>query len=212
MSSVTFSVIIPTYNRTQLLMERAIPSVLRQTNSDWECLVVGDGTEDETVTAMADLCERDPRFRFWNLPHYPYPDNWDDKWGLVGLASRNWGLDHAQGEWIAVLADDDEWTPDHLEWLYTQALLTGADHVYGIAITYKNGQPTGQIYGAWPPGIGQFCNGANIYRASLGYRYDLNCRQKKLNGDEDLWLRMAADGIKWCFTPHPVLLYHRNWP
>lgn len=207
-----FSVIIPTYNRTRVLMDRAVSSVIAQTVSDWECLVVGDGTEEETVVEMTDLTERDNRFKFWNLPHYPYPDDWENKWGLLGLASLNFALDNAQGEWIAVLNDDDEWTPDHLEILYTEALTSGADHVYGMADTYKNGQSVNQFYGAWPPGIAQFCNGANIYRAALGYRYDLRCREKGLNGDEDLWTRMISDGVKFHFVPRLVLHYHRNYP
>lgn len=207
-----FSVIIPTYNRTRTLMDRAIPSVLAQTNPDWECLVVGDGTEDATAHEMAYLISRDSRFAFWNLPHHDYPEDWEDRWGLVGLPPLNWGLDHARGEWIAVLADDDEWTPDHLEVLYTGALTSGADHVYGVADTYKNGVAIGQYYGAWPPGPGQFCNGANIYRRSLGYRYDLTCRERKRNGDEDLWLRMIEDGVSFSFVPRIVLHYHRNWP
>jgi glycosyltransferase involved in cell wall biosynthesis len=199
------SVIIPTYNRTRLLVERCLPSVFAQTVQDQEILVVGDGTEQATVDAMADL-----PVRFWNLPHYEYPANPLDRWGLLGLAALNFGLDQARGEWIAVLADDDEWTPDHHEVLLSAS--EDVDHVYGISDTYKEGQPTGQLYGAWPPGPGQFCNGANLYRASLGYRYDLGCRSRGRNGDEDLWLRMMADGVRFRFVPQIVHHYHRNYP
>lgn len=207
-----FSVIIPTYNRTRLLMDRAIPSVLAQTVDDWECLVVGDGTEPETAIEMANLISRDSRFAFWNLPHYDYPEDFTKRWGLIGLASLNWGLDHARGDWIAVLADDDEWPRDHLEVLYTAALESGADHVYGVSDTYKNGKRTGQLYGGWPPGDGQLGNGANIYKRSLNYRYDLTCVDRGLPGDADLWTRMYRDGVKFHFVPKIVLKYHRNWP
>ncbi len=207
-----FSVIVPTYNRTEVLLRRALPSVIAQTVDDWECIVVGDGTEYDTTAAMNELMKADGRFRYWNLPHYPYPEDWGEAWGLVGLNCLNWGIANAEGEWIAVLADDDEWTPDHLQVLYDAAVENDADHVYGMADTYKEGRPIGQLYGGWPPGIGQFCNGANIYKASLGYRYHLDCRRKGLNGDEDLWLRMIADGVKFHFLPRIVLHYHRHWP
>lgn len=202
------SVIIPTYNRTELLLNRALPSVFGQIMDDQEVLVVGDGTEEETVTALSN----DPRVRFWNLPHYPYPESHELAWGIYGLEALNWGLDHAQGEWIAVLGDDDEFTPNHHATLLTAAERTGADHVYGISMTVKYGIETGQKYGTWPPGDGAFCNGANIYRASLGYRYDLTCTQRGITGDADLWTRMRNDGVKFHMENRLVHRYHRNWP
>lgn len=206
------SVIIPTYDRADLLMDRAIPSVMAQTVTDWECLVVGDGTEQATVDAMADLCALDDRFRFWNLPHDTYPEDYAEAWGLFGLTALNHGLDHATGEWIAVLGDDDEFTPDHHEVLLHAAERTGAQHVYGISNTYKDGRYTGQDYGDYPPRDGAFCNGANLYLASLGYRYDLNCGSRGRTGDADLWLRMAEGGVTFHFEPRVVHKYHRHWP
>lgn len=200
------SVIIPTYNRTRLLVERCLPSVFAQTVQDQEIIVVGDGTEQATVDAMAYL----PPIRFWNLPHQDYPSDFTHRWGLLGLNALNFGLDQAKGEWIAVLADDDEWTSDHHEVLL--AASDGFDHVYGMADTYKHGKPTGQMYGAWPPGPGQFCNGANLWQRSLDYRFGLDCWDRNLPGDADLWTRMVADGVRFRFVPQTVLHYHRNWP
>lgn len=206
------SVVIPTYNRPRLLMDRAIPSVLAQTVSDQEILVVGDGTDDQTVAEMTALAATNASVRFWNLPHYPYPESHDLAWGLYGLEALNFGLDHAQGEWIAVLGDDDEFLPAHHEILLEAAARTGAQHAYGISDTFKGGHPTGQSYGAWPPGDGQFCNGANLYRADLGYRYDLGCTARGTTGDADLWTRMHRDGVRFHFEPQRVHKYHRCWP
>jgi len=204
------SIIVPTYNRTRLLVDRCIPSILAQTDPDWELHVIGDGTEPETVDVMNAWCSIDPRMRFTNLPHADYPEDFESRWGLLGLTALNYGLDHALGDWIAVLADDDEWLPTHNEVLLRA--VSGADHVYGIAETYKDGQFTGQRYGAWPPGDGQFCNGANLYRASLPFRYDLDCGSRGRTGDADLWIRMVESGVRFKFVPEVVLRYHRNWP
>jgi glycosyltransferase involved in cell wall biosynthesis len=202
------SIVIPTYNRCRLLVDRALPSVFAQTVTDQEVLVIGDGTDDETVAAM----EAEPRVRFWNLPHYQYPEDHDVAWGTYGLAALNWGLDHAQGEWIAVLGDDDEFLPRHHEVLLDAAARTAAQHVYGISETYKNGNPIGQQYGAWPPGDGQIANGANLYRADLGYRYELDPVTRGTTGDADMWTRMYRDGVRFHFEPQRVHRYHRCWP
>src|SRR6185295_10107067 len=157
---VLISVIIPTYNRCGLLMNRALPSVFAQTITTQEVIVVGDGTDDETVTAMTELMRHEENVRFWNLPHFEYPEDHDQRWGLLGLAALNFGLERAQGSWIAVLGDDDEWLPEHHYILLDAAERKGADHVYGISQTYKQGRYTGQDYGRFPPGDGAFCNGA----------------------------------------------------
>lgn len=206
------SVLIPTYSRPDELLDRALPSVFAQTVQDQEVLVVGDGTDEVTMAGLKELARQHENLRYWNLPHFDYPDDHEKAWGLYGLVALNWGLDHAQGEWIAVLGDDDEFLPRHHEDLLEAAARTGADHVYGISHTYKGGQYTGQNYGAWPPGDGAFCNGANLYRASLGYRYDLNCWDRGLTGDADLWTRMREDGVTFHFEPTLVHKYHRSWP
>lgn len=205
------TVIVPTYNRTELLLSRCLPSVFAQTVQDFEVLVVGDGTEQATVDAMAEF--PDDRLWFWNLDHPEYPEDEEERWWVIGLEALNFGLDRARGEWIAVLADDDEWTPDHHAVLLAKAARTGADHVYGRSDTYKDGRKTEQLYGEWPPnGPGHFCNGANLYRASLGYRYALDCADRRRPGDQDLWERMVADGVRFAFTPTVVHHYHRNYP
>ncbi len=205
------SVIIPTYNRPEQLLQRALPSVFAQ-DGDQEILVVGDGTDEASAAGVRELMRTHDNLWFWNLPHYPYPEDHDTAWGLYGLEAINFGIDRAQGEWIAVLGDDDEFTLNHHRSLLEAAYLTGANHVYGISTTVKNGIYTGQNYGSWPPGDAAFANGANLWLRDLGYRFDLNCWDRGLTGDADLWTRMFADGVKFHFEPVLVHLYHRSWP
>lgn len=89
------SVIIPTYNREQYL-EKAVQSVLKQTFTNLECLIVDDGSTDNTRELSENLMSLDQRVR------YLYKEN-----GGVSSA-RNFGIEHARGEWIQLL-DSDDW-------------------------------------------------------------------------------------------------------
>lgn len=93
------SVVLPTYNRAALVVD-AIDSVLRQTHSDLELIVVVDGSEDDTVSRLKRIA--DPRLRTIVQAN-------------AGLnAARNAALDLARGEFIALLDDDDVWRPEKL--------------------------------------------------------------------------------------------------
>lgn len=94
------SVIIPTYNYGTFVIQ-AVQSVLNQTFSDLEVIVVDDGSTDDTVERIHSIT--DPRL------HYIYQRN-------SGLpASRNTGIRSAKGKYIAFLDADDCWMPNKLE-------------------------------------------------------------------------------------------------
>jgi len=100
------SVVIPLYNKAESIA-RTLATVAAQTYSDYEVVVVDDGSTD----GSADIVRRinDPRLRIICQPN-----------GGVS-AARNRGIDEARGEFIAFLDADDEWKPDYLE---TQMALT----------------------------------------------------------------------------------------
>jgi glycosyltransferase involved in cell wall biosynthesis len=125
-SMPTISVVLPTYNRSEIL-PRAIESVLQQTINDFELIVVDDASTDDTerVVARYDDC------RISLLSH-------DDNRG--GSAARNTGVNIATGDYIAFLDSDDEWVPNKLEaqlnelrsrssdWIATYCDYTVSDH------------------------------------------------------------------------------------
>jgi glycosyltransferase involved in cell wall biosynthesis len=95
------SVIIPTHNRATLL-PRAMNSVLSQTFTDFELIIVDDASQDNTERVVRSIS--DPRIRY--LRH---------EIGRGGAAARNSGIREAKGKFIAFLDDDDEWLPAKLE-------------------------------------------------------------------------------------------------
>lgn len=100
--ALTVSVIIPCFNQGRFLAE-AVASVQRQTVADWECIIVNDGSTDETPRVAAELVRADPRIRVIGGP---------DR-GLS--ASRNRGLADAKGRFIQFLDADDLIEPEKLE-------------------------------------------------------------------------------------------------
>ena len=94
------SVVIPTHNRAKLV-RRAISSVLGQTYDDFELIVVDDASSDDTEKAVASL--GDERIRY--IRH---------ETNRHASASRNTGIAHSRGKYIAFLDDDDEWLPRKL--------------------------------------------------------------------------------------------------
>lgn len=94
-----FSIIIPTYNRVYIL-PRAIDSVRAQTMSDWELLIVDDGSTDNTADVIKNY--NDPRIRHI-LQKNAGPS-----------AARNNGMKRAQGDMIAYLDSDDALAPEYL--------------------------------------------------------------------------------------------------
>ena len=95
------SVVVPTLDRPKLLL-RAINSALRQTHQEIEVIVVVDKPDQDTVSAVQSV--NDPRLQLIVNPY-----------SFTAAGARNAGADHATGEWIAFLDDDDEWLPNKLE-------------------------------------------------------------------------------------------------
>jgi glycosyltransferase involved in cell wall biosynthesis len=99
------SIIIATFNREKYFLETLL-SIQKQTFTDWECLIVDDGSTDKTVEIITPLLEREPRFQY-----YLRPESY--KKGTSGC--RNYGLDLAKGEYVIFFDDDDIVHPQNLE-------------------------------------------------------------------------------------------------
>lgn len=125
MGTPEVSIVLPTYGRLPLL-RKAVASVIGQTFSDWELIVIDDGSTDGTREYLEAI--DDPRVRSFSLEHR----------GIT--SARNSGLKFACGNWVAFLDSDDLWLPEKLalqlrqlaahpacRWGYTGYLLMDAD-------------------------------------------------------------------------------------
>ncbi len=103
MSRPIVSIVIPTFNRCHLLT-RALDSVRSQSVSQWEIVLIDDGSTDSTPLLATHYAKiLGDRFQ------YHYQDN------AGACAARNVGMAHARGEFIAFLDSDDEFLPTKLE-------------------------------------------------------------------------------------------------
>jgi hypothetical protein len=159
------SVVIPTYDRGELLLSRAIPSVLAQSYENIEIVVVGDCAPPETGRSLAALDS--PRIIYQNLPYRgPYPQERRDLWHVAGIPPRNLGVTLAKGSWIAPLDDDDAFHRHHVEHLLHLAKRNRHEVVYGVLRCLMNDGSEFPL-GTFPPEIGQFGWQSAIFHAGL---------------------------------------------
>lgn len=209
------SVCVPTYNRGPLLIERAVTSVLEQTYTNFELIIVGDHCTDNTEELLSKI--KDPRLKFVNLPSRKrkYRECVENHWFVGGAIPANKAMELSRGEWIARVDDDDTWTPDHLEKLLEFAERGQYEFVSGLYIEerfgkqkivdgvrandpyYTRGKP---VENDASPKIG----GVNswFYRSYLKFmRYNPECWRKSWNRvwDVDLSQRIYGAGVTMGF-------------
>ena len=108
------TIIVTIYNREKYL-EQCLESVRNQTYKNFECIMVDDGSTDESITIAKGYADNDPRFKLITSEHVGFS------------AAKNIGLDKAQGKYIIFLDSDDFAYPQWLEFLYDTLVKTGSD-------------------------------------------------------------------------------------
>ncbi len=105
MTNPLVSIIIPTYNRGNLIKD-TLDSVLNQTYKNWECIIVDDGSTDNSAQVISGFLEKDKRFKYCKRPTGK-PKG--------GNASRNYGFKLSRGEYVKWFDDDDVMLKDFLK-------------------------------------------------------------------------------------------------
>jgi hypothetical protein len=204
------SVLICTYNRGKLLVERTLPSILNQTYPNLEVVIVGDCCPDDTPQRMAGI--DDPRVRFLNLPERGrYPRRKEHLWMVAGTVPGNKCLELAKGRWIAYLDDDDVFTPDHIEVLLKAAYERDLELIYGLHRYERTPD-------AWKTNSPSFPTGRRPYKGNIGhstalyrsyltfFKYDTESWRADLPADWQLWMRMGRCGVRTGFLNQVVTL------
>ncbi|MEE1226668.1 MAG: glycosyltransferase family 2 protein [Bacteroidales bacterium] len=121
MTTPKISVIVPVYKVEQYL-HRCIDSILSQSFTDFELLLIDDGSPDNCGKICDEYAQKDSRVRVFHKPN-----------GGVSSA-RNLGLDNAKGEWMAFIDSDDYVENEYLEELLSYETNTSADIITSIKI------------------------------------------------------------------------------
>ena len=202
------SVIIPTARRPRLLI-RAVNSVLTQSITDIEVVVVVDGPDPETTQALSEV--RDHRLSFIQNPRK-----------LGSAEARNVGIRAARGEWVAFLDDDDEWLRDKLKLQLETASLV--HHL--IIVSCLSYVATALQRYIWPRRVydntypldeylfdrrSWFRGEVMLQCSSLVMRREL-CRELMFGPDHDDWdmlLRATKlKGVKIVTVNQPLVIHH----
>ncbi|MGJ5676625.1 MAG: glycosyltransferase [Nostochopsis sp.] len=196
------SIVIPAYN-SEKTIKQTIESVLCQTFTDFELIIINDGSTDLTLEVISQF--QDSRIKVFSFEN------------AGGNVSRNRGLERATGEFVSFLDADDIWTPDKLESQF-YALQTNPQATVAYSWTdYIDEQGKFLLSGTHITANGNVYeqliisnfleNGSNplIRREALvklgGFDEDLTAAQ-----DWDMWLRLAQN-FDFIAVPHVQILY-----
>ena len=153
-----FSIIMPCYNAEQYLKD-ALDSVLAQTFTDWELLLIDDGSKDHSLAIARECLKDEPRAHIFSVPN-----------GGVSKA-RNIGLEHAQGEWIFFMDADDLILPSHLQ---SYADAADCDIVFQGSITFDSETEEAIETNAMEPMVGNTREEVAQVMCNMGAPYNIN--------------------------------------
>jgi glycosyltransferase involved in cell wall biosynthesis len=217
-ASPQLSVIIPTYNRAALL-RRTLDSVLRQTFTDYEIIVVDDGSTDSTkaqvdqISAERSSSEQPIRYFFQK-----------NQGKSVAL---NHGLSQATGEWIAFLDDDDIWLPAKIDEQFralrrfapqSEACFTNAQFINNPSLKRTSFEQAGKCY---PGSAGIIPDSADLVTQFWIYMQTIIVHSWVMNKvgefDPALWTWQDADFVfrlsletQLCYVNSPLVLIDRT--
>ena len=187
LTSPYFSIIIPTYNRAHLI-EIAVKSVLNQTFSDWELIIVDDGSTDNTKEVISEFSSSDKRIKYF------YQENQERS------IARNNGIEQSSGQYICFLDSDDYFLSKKLEKLHN--FIKGStqndgvfydglsflikDNIVKIPLpTKKESETIHEFLFKNPLGSLQICAPVKVFQE---FKFNPSIR---IGEDVELWLRIA---------------------
>jgi glycosyltransferase involved in cell wall biosynthesis len=124
------------YNRAHLIVE-TLDSIRKQTDTNWECVIIDDGSTDNSLSVVSQYCDRDARFTLYQRPS-----------NLVkgANACRNYGLEKSKGTYINWFDSDDYMLPTFLEEKVSVLLKGSYDFVISNSVDWDGDQKETPIY------------------------------------------------------------------
>lgn len=202
---VLVTVIVPCYKQAHFLKE-SLQSILDQTYSNWECIIVNDGSPDNTESIAQEWCTRDDRFKYLKK----------DNGGLS--SARNAGISISKGEYILPLDADDIIHLDYLALLVPELFGNQSLAVVSCNSRFFEKSIDNIIYELEPQG--ESCRSllyVNQLIATSLYRrvcweqvggYDES--MKKGFEDWEFWLAITKTGWKYKIIPEFLFYYRKS--
>ncbi|MGL2964084.1 glycosyltransferase family 2 protein [Flavobacterium sp. RSB2_4_14] len=200
MQNTKISIIVPCYNQAMYLVD-CMQSILNQTHTHWECIIVNDGSSDDTEARAQEWCKKDDRFTYY------FKEN-------GGLSSaRNYGIQNAIGTFILPLDADDMIAPNYIA-LALEKFNVQPD----LKLVYCKAKKFGEVNGMWqlPDFSPSLLARRNMIFCSAIYRkQDWECvngyDENMIYGWEDweFWVAILKDGGN-VFCLDEVGFYYRT--
>lgn len=196
MSNQKISIIVPCYNQAQYLDE-CLHSVVNQSFTEWECIIVNDGSTDNTTEIAKNWQEKDNRFKYISILN-----------GGVANA-RNRGIELAENEWILPLDADDKISPNYLL-LASEYFQSNPKLIYGKAELF------GEVNKPWNLETYSYRQllASNIIYVSSLFKKSTWEKSRKFDSnlkagleDWDFWLEILNPEDKICYLPELVFHY-----
>jgi glycosyltransferase involved in cell wall biosynthesis len=193
-----FSVIITTFNRAALL-QRALDSLIGQTETDWEAIIVDDGSTDNTADAVQHYLNTHGNIK------YIYQKNS----GYSG--AKNTGIFLSKGKYITFLDSDDEYDPLHLQ--TKKEILENNPEVQflhgGIKVIGSQYVPDRFDYNKMVPLTDCEIGGTFFIKRQTAIFFN-GFKDLPLGSDGDFFERIQKNGVKIMQTRIPTYIYHRD--
>ena len=199
------SIVVATYNRSAILLDRTLPTLLAQDYPQFEVVIVGDCCTDDTQQRLAQL--NDPRVRFENLPERQnYPEDRVHRHLVSGVKPLNRALQLARGDWIAHADDDEMFVSTHLSALWEFAERHGHEYVWGQQL--QEVEPGKWIQqGSATPYLFDVPHSTLMYRTYLRcFAYDPESWRIEMCHDRHRLRRMKLAGVRAGFLPLVVTM------
>lgn len=187
------SVVTPTWQRHELLLERCIPSVAAQT-LQVEHVIASDGPDLELRKLLANV----------NVTYVEVSEHAEDSCNY-GARARNRGLEAASGDLIAYLDDDNAFKPHHIE-ILANALIDNPDRDFVYSQMFRHG--IGDVIGHEPPEHGAVDSSTLMQRADTHLKFGSWPVPAPYSVDWELIKTWLGAGATWMFVPQVTVDYH----